>query len=102
MSRLTDIAKRTGTSVLPLELAGDGEEAGDLLVGLPEAGGKGPAEGPEELGRQRGTRVHDRLHLLAGDREDLAVRVGDGARGCAAPREELALAGEIARSPARA
>src|SRR5260221_415899 len=96
MSRLTDIAKRTGTSVLPLELAGDGEEAGDLLVGLPEAGGKGPAEGTEELGRQRGTRVHDRLHLLVGDGEDLAVRVGDGLGGGRAPVEELDVAEEIA------
>src|SRR5260221_3241627 len=96
MSRLTDIAKRTGTSVLPLELAGDGEEAGDLLVGLPEAGGKGPAEGTEELGRQRGTRVHDRLHLLVGDGEDLAVRVGDGVGGGGATVEELDLAEEIA------
>src|SRR5437879_13222466 len=84
------------------ELARDGEEARDLLVRLAQAARQRPPEGPEELRREGGAALHQRLHLLVRDGEDLAIGVADRVRGGRRPVEELDLAAALTGAGDRA
>src|SRR5437879_9347676 len=78
-------------------LDGNRQEGRHLLVGLPEAAGQGPPEGPEELGGQEGPAPDERRDLGMGNREHLAVRVGEHVSRGGGSIEELDVAEELAR-----
>src|SRR6266581_8200307 len=75
---------------------GDRQERRHLPVCLPQAAGQGPTEGPEELGGQEGPAPDEGRDFGVGDREDLAVGMGEHVRRGRGSIEELDVAEELA------
>src|SRR5207245_2054817 len=86
-----------GLAAAGSEFARDGEQARDLLVRLAEPPGERATEGPQELRRQGRPALHEHLHLLVRDAQDLAVGVRDGMGGRRCAVEELDLPEELTR-----